>query len=61
MFLRTKDAPAQSPLFWVTHKDRYLRQLLIRDIEESTGRDLIVFTYCDRSAAIIDATDDTYL
>lgn len=61
-FPRTKTAPSQSPLFWVTHKDRYLRQLLIRDIEEVTGRDLLVyFTDCDRSIATIDPTDDTYL
>ncbi|MBU9403884.1 SDH family Clp fold serine proteinase [Burkholderia multivorans] len=61
-FPRTKDLPAQSPLFWVSHKDRYLRQQLIRDIEEQTGRDLVVyFTDCDRSAATIDPTDDTYL
>lgn len=61
-FPRSKELPSQSPLFWVTHKDRYLRQLLIKDIEEDTGRDLIVyFTDCDRSAATIDPTDDTYL
>lgn len=58
-FPRTKFAPAQSPLFWVTHKDRYLRQLLIRDIEEQTGRSLVVyFTDCDRTAAQIDQSDD---
>lgn len=61
-FPRTKDIPSQSPLFWVTHKDRYLRQLLIRDIEEVTGRELLVyFTDCDRSTATIDPADDTYL
>jgi len=61
-FPRTTDIPAQSPLFWVTHKDRYLRQLLIRDIEEVTGRELLVyFTDCDRSTATIDPADDTYL
>ncbi|SPR99515.1 conserved hypothetical protein [Cupriavidus taiwanensis] len=61
-FPRTKDIPTQSPLFWVTHKDRYLRQLLIRDIEEITGRELLVyFTDCDRSTATIDPSDDTYL
>lgn len=58
-FPRTKDIPAQSPLFWVTHKDRYLRQLLIRDIQEATGRNLIVyFTDCDRTNAQIDQSDD---
>ncbi|MEW9305455.1 SDH family Clp fold serine proteinase [Labrys neptuniae] len=30
-------------MFWVQQKDRYLRQLLIRDIEEITGRRLIVY------------------
>jgi hypothetical protein len=56
------DLPQQSPLFWVTHKDRYLRQLLIQDIQHQTGRDLIVyFTDCDRSQAGIDQTDDTFL
>ena len=58
-FPRTNITPSQSPLFWVTHKDRYLRQLLIRDIEEKTGRDLVVyFTDCDRTTAQIDQSDD---
>lgn len=58
-FPRTKDMPAQSPVFWVNNKDRYLRQQLIKDIEEDTGRRLIVyFTDCDRSNANIDLTDD---
>ncbi|MDB6060258.1 MAG: hypothetical protein JWM78_361 [Verrucomicrobiaceae bacterium] len=61
-FPRTKNLPSQSPLFWVTHKDRYLRQLLIRDIEEETGRQLIVyFTDCERSNAQIDGSDDAYI
>ena len=61
-FPRGKQTPNQSPLFWVTHKDRYLRQLLIRDIEEETKRTLIVyFTDCDNSTAQIDPTDDIYL
>jgi Serine dehydrogenase proteinase len=42
-FPRTSDLPSQSPLFWVEQKDRYLRQLLIRDIEKLTGRRLIVY------------------
>lgn len=58
-FPRTKSIPSQSPLFWVTHKDRYLRQLLIRDIQAQTNRNLIVyFTDCDRTAAQIDQSDD---
>lgn len=61
-FPRGSAPPAQSPLFWVNQKDRYLRQLLIRDIQTETKRDLIVyFTECDRSQAQIDQTDDIYL
>jgi len=61
-FPRTADIPSQSPLFWVENKDRYLRQLLIGDIEAETGRELIVyFTDCDRSTAQIDHTDDIFL
>ncbi len=61
-FPRTTDLPTQSPLFWVTHKDRYLRQQLIRDIESDTSRSLIVyFTDCDRTNAGIDHGDDVYL
>ena len=60
-FPRGKAPPDQSPRFWVHHKDRYLRQLLIRDIEEQTDRDLIsYFTDCD-TIAQIDQNDDTYL
>lgn len=56
------DLPLQSPQFWVTHKDRYLRQLLIDDIQQHTNRELVVyFTDCDRSQAQIDTTDDTFL
>ena len=42
-FPRSSDIPKQSPVFWVGQKDRYLRQLLIRDIEELTGRRLLVY------------------
>lgn len=42
-FPRTRKLPSQSPLFWVQQKDRYLRQLLIKDIEQITGRRLIVY------------------
>ena len=39
-----------------------MRQLLIRDIEQETGRDLLVyFADCDHSRAQIDQTDDIYL
>lgn len=61
-FPRTPDLPKQSPLFWVNHKDRYLRQLLIEDIEAETGRCLIVyFTDCDHTNAQIDVGDDVHL
>lgn len=48
----------------MAEKDRYLRQLLIRDIEQITGRRLVVyFTDCERpdSAAQIHPADDVYL
>lgn len=62
VFPRTTDLPQQSPLFWVENKDRYLRQLLIADIESLTGRNLLVyFSDCDRTQAQIDLTDDIYL
>jgi hypothetical protein len=61
-FPRNKEVPKQSPLFWVTHKDRYLRQQLIQDIQDDTGRELIVyFTDTERTNAQIDQGDDQYL
>lgn len=42
-FPRSAALPKQSPIFWVEQKDRYLRQLLIRDIEALTGRRLLVY------------------
>ena len=63
-FPRSGDLPKQTPLFWVAEKDRYLRQLLIRDIEEQTGRRLVVyFANCDRpdATAQIHPSDDQYL
>lgn len=42
-FPRTSDLPSQSPLFWVEQKDRYLRQLLIKDIQNITNRTLLVY------------------
>lgn len=41
-FPRGPELPTQSPAFWVEQKDRYLRQLLIRDIETLSGRRLLV-------------------
>lgn len=42
-FPRGPKLPKQSPLFWVQQKDRYLRQLLIKDIEDLTGRRLVCY------------------
>lgn len=42
-FPRGNELPKQSPLFWVQQKDRYLRQLLIKDIEAVSGRRLVVY------------------
>lgn len=61
-FPRNKEVPKQSPLFWVTHKDRYLRQQLIRDIQEETDRDLVVyFTDTENTDAQIDQGDDQHI
>jgi Serine dehydrogenase proteinase len=60
-FPRGKALPLQSPLFWVGEKDRYIRQLLISDIEEMTGRRLIVYYSDCESPAQIDPSDDKYL
>lgn len=42
-FPRTAVLPTQSSKYWAKEKDRYLRQLLITDIEELTGREAIVY------------------
>jgi hypothetical protein len=61
-FPRTAALPNQSPLFWVAHKDRYLRQLLIRDIEALTKRSLVVYFADDTSTDCqIDTGDDVHL
>ena len=60
-FPRSTDLPSQSPLFWVEQKDRYLRQLLIRDIEEITGRRLVVYFANRFDQAEIDARDALYM
>ncbi|WP_205944421.1 SDH family Clp fold serine proteinase [Pelagibius litoralis] len=61
-FPRGRELPTQSPLFWVGQKDRYLRQILIRDIEATTGRRLIVwFANRLKPEANIDAGDPVYL
>lgn len=61
-FPRTDKLPVQSPLYWVSQKDRYLRQLMIRDIEALTGRRLIVY-FANRfhPAAGIDGGDVAYI
>lgn len=60
-FPRTPALPTQSALFWVEQKDRYLRQLLIRDIEARTRRRLLVyFTNCETTAQI-DGNDDQHI
>lgn len=63
-FPRGSALPRQSALYWVAEKDRYLRQLMIRDIQEMTGRQLIVyFTDCETpdTAAQIHPADDAFL
>lgn len=42
-FPRTSDLTSQSPKYWAKEKDRYLRQLLITDIQALTGRPLVVY------------------
>ena len=60
-FPRSTNIPSQSPLFWAAEKDRYLRQLLLRDLETRWGRQQIVyFTRCDTTAQI-DNDDDRLL
>lgn len=56
-FPRGSDLPTQSPLFWVEQKDRYLRQLLIRDIEALTQRRLVVYFANRFASAQIDQGD----
>lgn len=60
-FPRGKAVPKQSPMFWVADKDRYLRQLLLRDLQERFGRaQFVYFTRCDTNAQI-DSYDDRLL
>jgi hypothetical protein len=59
-FPRSLDLPSQSPLFWVEQKDRYLRQLLIRDIEELTHRRLVVYFANRFENAQIDPRDCSF-
>jgi Serine dehydrogenase proteinase len=60
-FPRSNALPRQSPLFWVAEKDRYLRQLLIRDIQAETHRTLLVyFAVATDPRAQIMVGDDAY-
>src|SRR5262245_969686 len=60
-FPRTTALPVQSPLYWVEQKDRYLRQLLIRDIEELTQRRLLVYFANRVENALIEARDALFI
>jgi hypothetical protein len=61
-FPRGKSLPAQSPLYWIGQKDRYLRQILLRDIEEITGRRLVVyFSNRFQQGSDIDDADPAYI
>jgi hypothetical protein len=59
-FPRGSGLPHQSPLYWVSEKDRYLRQLLIRDIQAITGRPLIVYFAAYDPRAQISHGDDVF-
>lgn len=57
-FPRTNELPTQSPKYWTKEKDRYLRQLLISDIEAVTGRPLLVyFAQLDQAISASDPDD----
>jgi hypothetical protein len=57
-FPRTDKLPVQTPKFWAKEKDRYLRQLLISDIEAETGRELVAyFSRLDQAITETDADD----
>ena len=61
-FPRTCEIPEQSPLYWVQQRDRYVRQLLIYDIEAITKRRLLVyFASQSEEDAAIDSRDVAYL
>lgn len=59
-FPRGSDLPKQSPLFWVAEKDRYLRQLLIRDIQSLTKRTLLVYFATFDARSQISQDDDAF-
>ena len=59
-FPRGSALPRQSPLFWVAEKDRYLRQLLIRDIQTITTRTLLVYFATFDAHSQISQDDDAF-
>lgn len=59
-FPRSTNLPIQSPLYWVAEKDRYLRQLMIRDIQAITGRTLLVYFAAFDQRAQIAPGDDVF-
>src|SRR4051794_35129948 len=59
-FPRMTNLPTQSPLYWVAEKDRYLRQLMIRDIQALTERTLLVYFATPHPQALIAPGDDIY-
>lgn len=57
-FPRSPNLPTQSSRYWAKEKDRYLRQLLITDIEAITDRELVVcFSRLDQSINEQDSND----
>jgi hypothetical protein len=59
IFPRSAKIGRSSPLYWAANKDRYIRQLLIQDIQDVRKRDLIVIFHGPR--AEIDDADIGYL
>lgn len=57
-FPRSNKLPTQSPKYWTKEKDRYLRQLLIADIEAISNRALLVyFAQLDQAISASDPDD----
>src|SRR5471030_2543944 len=50
-FPRVDQPTTQSSKYWAKEKDRYIRQLLISDIEDITKRELVVY-FCRTDQAI---------
>jgi len=60
-FPRGNGVPPQSAAFWTANKDRYLRQLLIEDIEQVTKRDLVVLFHAPGTNGQVSSDDARYL